>query len=189
VLKSVRTRHDIPKALQSLRARSGVEVGVHRGRFSRTLLLGCSTLETLFSVDVWLTLHSPGGSPKRHTGPGHIAAASARLAEFGDRSILLRASSLLAAELLRIGPRPREFDFLYIDVAHDYDAVRSDLEAWWPHLADHPRAIFAGHDYHDRRRCGVKRAVDEFAAQVGLPLFVTGNSRFPSWLLCRGVPG
>jgi hypothetical protein len=37
-----------------------------------------------------------------------------------------------------------EFDIVYIDAEHDYEAVKADIEAWRP-KAKH---ILAGHDYH-----------------------------------------
>ncbi|MCE9531546.1 MAG: class I SAM-dependent methyltransferase [Planctomycetes bacterium] len=188
VLEAIQERQDLPKAFHRLGLRSGVEIGVHRGSFSHALLRSCPTLEQLLSVDLWLTPASPGGCPKRHTGPGHIAAASSRLARFGHRSVMVRADSAATSQLLAVEGQRRKFDFIYIDADHGYEAVKQDLELWWLHLADHPRAIFAGHDYRNRRQCQVKRAVDAFALAVWLRLFVTVKDRFSSWIVCRGVP-
>lgn len=51
-----------------------------------------------------------------------------------------------------------EFDFVFIDAAHDYDSVKSDIEAWLPKVK--PGGILAGHDYCDSWP-GVMKAVDE----------------------------
>ena len=49
-------------------------------------------------------------------------------------------------------------DFLYIDGDHVYESVRTDFEAWFPHVAKD--GIIAFHDY-DERHPGVSRLVDE----------------------------
>lgn len=65
-------------------------------------------------------------------------------------------------------------DCVFIDADHSYEAVRKDLRAWWPHVRS--GGLFAGHDYHMFE--GVKRAVDEWAAEVGLPVEVDGECWF-----------
>jgi predicted O-methyltransferase YrrM len=51
-----------------------------------------------------------------------------------------------------------EYDFVFIDAAHDYDSVKADIQAWLPKVK--PGGIIAGHDYCDAWP-GVKKAVDE----------------------------
>jgi hypothetical protein len=48
--------------------------------------------------------------------------------------------SIIAATRFDIG----ELDMVFIDGAHDYDSVYSDLTAWWPRVKD--GGILAGHD-------------------------------------------
>jgi predicted O-methyltransferase YrrM len=48
---------------------------------------------------------------------------------------------------------------LFIDGLHTYDGVRSDLDAWTPHLA--PGGLVVFHDY-DQRFPGVIEAADEW---------------------------
>ena len=66
------------------------------------------------------------------------------------------------------------FDFVYIDADHSYEAVRADLEVWWPKLK--PGGLFAGHDY-DLKFSGVKTAVDEFAQRAGLEVQQTSPEK------------
>ena len=54
------------------------------------------------------------------------------------------------------------FDFIYIDADHSYEAVKKDLENWFPKLKS--GGVFAGHDYCEKAGFGVIKAVDEFKA-------------------------
>ncbi len=49
-------------------------------------------------------------------------------------------------------------DFVFIDAGHSYEAVKADIEAWWPKVR--PGGWFGGHDYHPAHP-GVIQAVDE----------------------------
>jgi Methyltransferase domain len=53
-------------------------------------------------------------------------------------------------------------DAVYLDAAHDEDAVALDLELYWPLVR--ARGILFGHDYTSRWP-GVVRAVDAFASR------------------------
>jgi predicted O-methyltransferase YrrM len=50
------------------------------------------------------------------------------------------------------------FDFIFIDAAHDYESVKTDIQGWMTKVK--PGGILAGHDYVDRWP-GVKLAVDQ----------------------------
>ncbi|CAK0880608.1 unnamed protein product [Prorocentrum cordatum] len=81
------------------------------------------------------------------------------------------------------GPEPR---FVYHDANPSYAAVRHDLRAWWPLLAD--GGVLAGANYStlgDGSAVGVRRAVDEFAEERGLQVFVTSDPAEPSWILLK----
>jgi len=66
-----------------------------------------------------------------------------------------RMSSLEAANLF--GSESLFFGFL--DAAHDYKSVKSDMEVWYPKIKN--GCIFAGHDYGNRILTGVDKAVHE----------------------------
>lgn len=54
-------------------------------------------------------------------------------------------------------------DVVFIDADHSYEAVKADLEAWYPKVK--PGGLMAGHDFvfeHETSREGVIRAVREF---------------------------
>lgn len=77
---------------------------------------------------------------------------------------VLAAKSTDAAELLSC----TQFDLVFIDADHSYEAVKSDIEAWWPLVKE--GGIMAGHDYdHNTRQWpGVYKAVHE---KFGQPYF------------------
>ncbi len=73
---------------------------------------------------------------------------------------------------------------MYIDANHSYHAVRDDLTLWYPKLR--PGGLFAGHDYLDGSRppwgeFGVRSAVDEFAAGLGVRVLATAEVEWQSW--------
>ena len=53
-------------------------------------------------------------------------------------------------------------DFVFIDAAHEKDAVLADIKAWLPKVKK--GGVIAGHDYYPENPeyCGVAAAVHEF---------------------------
>jgi hypothetical protein len=51
------------------------------------------------------------------------------------------------------------FDLVFIDADHSYDAVKQDIDLWFPLVKK--KGLLTGHDYGSRRHQGVKFAVDE----------------------------
>jgi len=56
--------------------------------------------------------------------------------------------------------KDESIDFLFIDADHSYEAVRKDIELWFPKVKT--GGIISGHDYTTLYGYGVVRAVDEF---------------------------
>jgi predicted O-methyltransferase YrrM len=69
---------------------------------------------------------------------------------------VIRAESVQAAKMLQ--GMGMKFEMIFIDGAHEYEAVRDDLLAWMPLLA--AGGLLCGHDF-DGGRAGVVRAVRE----------------------------
>lgn len=69
------------------------------------------------------------------------------------------------------------YSLVFIDAAHDYDAVKTDLNSWWPKVK--AGGIFAGHDYF--QDCGVPKAVDEFVKEKELKLELKDSC----WLIIK----
>jgi len=64
-----------------------------------------------------------------------------------------------------------EYDFVFIDAAHDYESVRDDIERARNVLAD--GGLIAFHDYHEPAHQGVTNAVDELLSDGGKLISIT----------------
>ena len=186
-LRLVATRDELPKLLNTLGlVGRGAEVGVRIGRFSERLLRGWEG-ERLISIDPWA--EAPGEEYRDHSNVAqevqeeYYARTQERLAPYGARSEIWRATSLEAAGRVE----DRSLDFVYIDARHDHDSVLEDLTAWFPKVR--AGGVLSGHDYLDGIRngaeYGVKSAVDAFFGARGIPVHRTLETppRFPSWLV------
>lgn len=159
----------------------GVEVGVYRGYFSRHMLALHPRL-MLWMVDAW--------HPMAYEGKGDDAASdrSRRIYQnycdenykaaieavrrFDGRFRVMRKFSIDAAAMFK----NCEFDFVFVDAAHDEESVQEDVKAWLPKVK--PGGIICGHDYgvYD----GVKKAVDRlFGERVELDADFTWFYKVP----------
>lgn len=188
-IDSLPSRLEFPEFLNRRELKGiGAEIGVKKGNFSEYLLTNWDC-EKLISIDPWLEdaaenyLDKANVDQARHDS--FYQAAVARLKNFGERSEIWRMTSVEAAEKVD----KHSLDFVYIDARHDYESVLEDLNAWFDKVK--PGGIFAGHDYADghfeQGVFGVKKAVDEFFAEKGIPVGSTKGQypveMFASWLV------
>lgn len=183
----VPSREELPALLNSRGLLGvGAEIGVKSGTFSDLVLRGWRGRK-LISVDPWLEADASEYRDKanvpqeRHEQ--YMEQALARLAPHGGRSEVWRTTSAEAAKRVE----DESLDFVYIDARHDYDAVLEDVRLWLPKVR--PGGVLAGHDYVDgvfrQGEFGVKTAVDEIFAELGIPVLSTDGKppRFPSWIV------
>lgn len=155
------TRKDFPKLINAKGYVNGAEIGVSQGRYSE-LLLRDSRINRLFSIDIW-----NGKRPGWMGSEEHMHEAQQRMKKFGDRSIIIRDFSAKAAEKFL----DEALDFIYLDAGHSYQAIETDLYAWWPKLK--PGGCFAGHDWTTNYNWGVQDAVRAFALATNRPFYLT----------------
>ncbi len=135
-------------------------------------LVGESTLElalhfqSVWAVDTW---DYPNSEELIEPRKGQIEEYFDKVCSFAGNIVKIKTPSVAAAAAWK---RP-EIDLLYIDGDHRYQAVKSDLLAWGPHVKE--GGFFSGHDYGSCFE-GVKRAIDEV---VGLPEVVFSDT---SWI-------
>jgi predicted O-methyltransferase YrrM len=128
------------KLLNEKGSKVGVEVGVFKGEFSKTLLSGWNG--RLYMVDPWRGL---GGDYIDKTNHKHHSSifqdAMESIEGYENRAIMVRALSEEAIDLFE----DNSLDFVYIDGNHGYNHVKLDLELWWPKLKS--GGIMSGHDF------------------------------------------
>lgn len=145
--------------------RSGAEIGVATGETSAVLLKAFPELK-LFMIDAWCewSIRHPYYLSGDHRARMTLEEQLARMKQAfehtkfaGQRAIILRYPSDEIAEKFR----PSSLDFVFIDGAHDYKSVLTDMQCWFSKVR--PGGVFCGHDYGSKKYVDVKRAVDDFA--------------------------
>ena len=110
---------------------------------------------TVYCVDHWRGGHDKTGMISEALGQRTLFRTFC--ANMGDR--LFRSiipcvgSSLTWAEVW-----PFQVSGVFIDADHEYEAVKADMQAWWPHVAS--GGVMAGHDVN--LFSGVRTAFDEW---------------------------
>eukprot|EP00581_Thalassiosira_minuscula_P002097 CAMPEP_0183737282 /NCGR_PEP_ID=MMETSP0737-20130205/51501_1 /TAXON_ID=385413 /ORGANISM="Thalassiosira miniscula, Strain CCMP1093" /LENGTH=280 /DNA_ID=CAMNT_0025971517 /DNA_START=157 /DNA_END=996 /DNA_ORIENTATION=- len=88
------------------------------------------------------------------------------------------------------------FDYIYIDALHTYEAAYNDMVAYWPKLKH--GGLFAGDDFGDavskdgpisvEYEWGVRKAAQQFAKEMRLPLYGTITPHHSGDVLYDGSP-
>lgn len=160
------------------------EIGVAEGGFSFNLLATWSG--HLHMIDCWSNQDQSEYRDSFNTGDAAQLAryemVLKRADAFVGRGHVHRMFSKDAAPTFFAG----QLDFVYIDANHRYEAIKEDISLWWPKVKTF--GILAGHDYLNGNLptgdYGVKRAVDEFAATLSLPVAVIPEE-WPSWWIVK----
>ena len=119
----------------------------------------------LTGIDPWKAFsfsgeHEPKDFVPQQTHDEFYKESQHRLAQFGQRSHLIRNTSRAASEQFE----ESSLDFVFIDAQHHFDAVLEDLTIWFPKLR--PGGVLAGHDWgldYGPPLFGVEKAVREFS--------------------------
>jgi len=140
---------------------AGVEVGVAFGSMSAWLMRQFSRLY-LTSVDSFCE-YDPHDSltplMASHGNELHRLVLRRLSSEFGERSTLLRLTSVMAAKTFADASQ----DFVFIDADHRKESVAADIKAWREKVK--PGGLLCGHDYSPRFQ-GVVDAVTEELGSV-----------------------
>lgn len=176
-IRTLQTRAELPFLFEGERLRTGIEVGVFQGGFSRWVLSHWPSCTRYTMVDPWMhqSNYADGANLQQQGQEQNLARARANTAQFGGKAQILRMPSPQAAANFS----DESTDVIYIDGRHDYTSVAADIAAWWRVLR--PGGLLAGHDYvdadeeHDFRHC--------------TGLFATHPLFAPDCRSCRGAGG
>jgi hypothetical protein len=137
-----------------------VELGTYKGRSAICL---AQSGRTVVCVDHFegerFDAGAEGAIPyPDHLSGGYYDALVANLKEHGGTYQVIAAPTAVAGDAYA----GEGVALLFLDAAHDYEAVRQDWEAWRDHLIPDGLAVF-----HDREFAGVGRLLLEIEAAGG----------------------
>ncbi len=167
-------RESLGSLFAALRFNLGAEIGVRKGQFSQKLLTANIDLR-LLCVDAWMPYSE---MPSARRMEAYHQETVRRLSAYRGATIL-RMTSVEAAKTVADGA----LDFVYIDAAHDFDSVMSDLIAWAPKV--HRRGLVCGHDYVHAPDCGVIYAADAYRQAHGITHWYLTSDWPPSFMLVK----
>lgn len=173
---------DIPRLFKELGFKTGAEVGVFEGEYSRFLLKQIPNLK-LYLVDSWIPYAGYNDfEDKRLTNAYFTTQENVK----GYDAVLLRGWSHELVNQFEDG----SLDFVFIDGNHDYPHTVQDIALWSKKVRK--GGIVYGHDYDDysnNRRwqdMHVMYAVDGWVQSYKIkPLFIIANNRNRSWLYVK----
>lgn len=158
----------------TIRLGIGAEVGVYKGETSQYLLSVFPSLQ-LLCVDPYVDYSEYEEDRTSECMSEAEAIARQRLEHFGKRAKFIKDYSVSAAK--SVGDNC--LDFVFIDAIHTYEAVKEDIEAWYPKVRS--GGLVMGHDVS---WSGVKEAVEEFLVKEGKAGFLTPSTA-DVWLFVK----
>jgi hypothetical protein len=181
-LDNISSREDMLKIIQP--NGNGIEIGVSKGEFSLIILENCPNLN-LYLLDCWDTQPTEiyEDDPKYQNIGVQIHNFSETIKRISPHFRRVNIIKAYSEEFADLFP-DNSFDFIYIDANHSYEAVKFDINKWYPKLRI--EGLFAGHDYVDiyenkKQKFGVKQAVDEFGKENDLKIHHTKEKVWKTW--------
>jgi hypothetical protein len=138
----MKTRQELAKLFQEKKLKNkGVEVGSFKGEYAKEIL-SCWDGK-LYLVDVWreLDIKEYHDLTNQVNYKSIMADCFDNIKDNEDRCFMIRAKSEHAVDLFE----DESLDFVYIDANHKYDAIKQDIELWFPKVRK--GGIVSGHDY------------------------------------------
>jgi len=177
-------RDDLAKLFSELEFKTGAEIGVERGYYSKVLCESNPNLH-LSSIDPWLAsaydleagIHAVDTEQKRYDK--RYEACVKFLKPYN--CTVIRKSSLDAVRDFE----DESLDFVYIDANHDFLNFIQDLHHWRKRVR--VGGIVSGHDYANfpfRKHNHVKRALQVYARCYRMiPLFIVGAMEYEDGMI------
>jgi hypothetical protein len=163
----MKNRVELAQHFATLGFKRGVEVGLCTGIYARKLYENIPGLQ-LIGIDSYVPYGGHGINRIQSTHDKNLLDARELLKDFPN-FVMLVGTAHDASTWIADG----SLDFVFIDGAHDYEAVKQDITDWAPKVR--PGGIVSGHDYYNGKynKMGVIKAVDEYIAEHGYDLQTT----------------
>lgn len=146
--------HLLPRVINAMGLKVGAEIGVALGGHSDAILRQCPQVTRLYGIDCYR--NRPDYLDPMNLPQAELDAMCEDMKEFmkphGERFSFHRGPSF------RIAERFVDFDFVYIDAEHSYEAASADIVSWGQNVR--VGGVISGHDYGGFE--GVTRAVNEY---------------------------
>jgi hypothetical protein len=162
--------HVIPSIINKYGLKIIAEIGVAFGGHLEKIMSDTAT-EKAYAIDPYFLYESSTDSFSyqeiNYTQADYdnlFKFASERLKKFGNKVDFLRESSTDASKKID----DNYLDLVFIDAEHTFDALRKDIEAWFPKVKN--GGIVSGHDYNHGNFPDVKRLVDEWCEEKNYDL-------------------
>lgn len=154
----------------------GVEIGTCRAESTAFLLEKCPNIIKLYTIDPYKAYNDWNGEINQDVIDKFMKVAKKNLKQYGDRVEMIHETSIDAATKIKSITDKEEFDFIFVDGDHSYDATFADCEAYYPLLKK--GGFFCGHDYSSIE--AVKNAVNDFRKKhnINAPVNLSTNSAF-----------
>lgn len=141
------------------------EVGVAGGRFSLDILKGWNP-SLHYAVDNWATIENERGDGNFHQ-LWHNMNYHTMLWNLKDYMHKVKIIKGISWDMA-VNVPDETIDFIYLDANHSLEAVKKDLEAWYPKLK--VGGIMAGHDYLNPDY-GVEQSARAFCHKIGTDIY------------------
>ena len=177
-MKTIKTREEMLNLVP--RGSRMAEIGVFMGSFSEKIIEKCAP-SRLFLVDRWKGRAYSGDKD----GKNIVRVTLEKVYEdhivpvFGadEKNVVCRETS----DEFFAKIEQNSLDAVYIDAAHNYRAVKKDLEN--SRIVVKPGGIIMGHDYQEEAMPGVFRAVNEFVEKHNLTIEYITEDGMPSFFI------
>ncbi len=160
----------MPNLIKKYNLKVGCELGTFFGRHAERIL-ATTDITKLYCVDAFNHLHLGVWMnwPSHSYSEALYHKVKIILGQFKDRAVLYRKLSHEVAQFFK----NNALDFIFIDAGHYYEAVKLDLESWFPKIR--AGGILAGDDYD--KFPGVIQAVNEFFGKHNITIHTEKNKR------------
>jgi predicted O-methyltransferase YrrM len=150
-----------------LLAEVGTFVGNNAVRIS-DLLDSLNCPHVIYCVDTFKgTASDVTGKVAKEQGGSFLDKFKENTAHKGDKIVPIVGDSIFGAAQV-----PNELDYIFIDADHCFEAVTSDVAAWWPKLRD--GGLMVGHDFQWPEVDAAWK--DAIVCRLGIPLDSNGEN-------------